>query len=271
MDGKVVLITGGDSGIGKETAMDLAKRGAILYLAGCEKGRAEKVRNEIVMASNNNKVYSIFLDLSSFDSIREFVKEFTQRETQLDVLINNAGMATSKYSLTKDGIETQFAVNYLGPFLLTILLSKLLIRSSPARVINVASVAHWLVNFDRNNLMSGRNYLALHAYAKSKLAVIMSSRILSRHLKKYNVSVNCLHPGTNRTTIGFNTSFGSKLFWAFCCIWANDPKLGCQTTVRLACDPDLQPVTGEYFWYGKARKMSWLLSFDLLFISPTVT
>lgn len=249
MDGKVVIITGGDSGIGKETAKNLAKRGATLYLAGFETERADKVRSEIIMECNNTKIYSLFVDLSSFDSIREFAKEFSQKETRLDVLINNAGMATSKYRLTKDGIESQFAVNYLGPFLLTVLLSKLLIKSSPSRVINVASVAHWLVNFDRVNLMSKRNYLALNAYAKSKLAVIMCSRILSRNLKKFNVTVNCLHPGTNRTTIGFNTSLGSKLFWAFCCIWANDPKLGCQTTVRLACDPDLATVTGEYYWY----------------------
>lgn len=243
-----MIITGGDSGIGRETAIDLAKRGATLYLAGFETSRADKVREEIIKESENEKVFSLFLDLSSFDSIHEFVKEFAKRETQLDVLINNAGMATSKYCLTKDGIETQFAVNYLGPFLLTILLSKFLIKSAPSRIINVASVAHWLVNFDRANLMSGKNYFALHAYSKSKLAVMMSSRILSRHLKKFNVTVNCLHPGTNRTTIGFNTTLGSRLFWAFCCIWANDPKYGCQTTVRLACDPDLQTVSGEYFW-----------------------
>jgi len=139
MSGRVCLITGGSSGIGKATALGLANRGANVVMVGRERSRGEAARTEIVEKSGNELVDLMLADLSSQESIRHLAEDFTSRYGRLHVLINNAGIFTSKRTLTVDGIETTFAVNHLAPFLLTNLLLDVLEASAPARIINVTS------------------------------------------------------------------------------------------------------------------------------------
>ncbi|KAK4885081.1 hypothetical protein RN001_001352 [Aquatica leii] len=253
LDGKVVVITGANTGIGKETAWELARRGAKVYLACRDLKRCEKTREEIVLDTKNKYVYCRPCDLASLKSIREFVKIFNKEEKDLHVLINNAGvMRTPKSSKTKEGFEMQLGVNHLGHFLLTNLLLEKVKHSAPSRIINVSSIAHKNGRINKKDLNSDESYDPALAYSQSKLANLLFTRELSSKLKDFKVDVNAVHPGLVDTEIirhmgFFNSWFATILLKPL--IWPviKSPRQGAQTVIYAAIDPDLTGITGKYF------------------------
>lgn len=202
MDGKIVIITGGNSGIGKETALDLASRGAKIYIACRNPAKCEMARSEITNATQNQNVFGLQLDLASFESIHNFSRNFHQLETKLDILINNAGTVANKKSLTKDGFEMDFGVNHLGHFLLTNLLLDLVKSAIPSRIVIVSSEMHFFADLRKDDLnFDNRTFSWMRAYANSKLANLMFSNELSKRLMNDGVAVNSLHPGVVNTKV----------------------------------------------------------------------
>lgn len=247
LDGKVVIITGANSGIGKTTALDLARRGAKVYLACRDAVRGEEVRQEIVNQTQNNNVFNRHLDLASLDSIRRFVAAFLAEEVRLDVLINNAGYAGPR-RVTQDGFEMQIGVNHMGHFLLTHLLLDTLKRSAPSRVICVASILHRMGTLKKADLNSEKSYSNLGAYAQSKLANVLFARELARRLEGTGVTANSLHPGAVRTGITRNINPVARVFYRLMeLLLYKTPESGAQTTIRVAVDPALERVSGKYF------------------------
>ena len=203
LDGKTVVITGGNTGIGKETAVDLAKRGARVII-GCrnlEKGK--EALKEIQERSGSKDVFLEKIDLASLDSVRKFADSVLISESRLDILINNAGVMACDYQKTEDGFEMQFGTNHLGHFLLTMLLLDLIKKSAPSRIVNVSSTAHTLgsgkIHFDDINFE--KDYSPYEAYFHSKLANVLFTRELSKRLEGSHVTVNSLHPGAVKTDL----------------------------------------------------------------------
>lgn len=195
IDGKIVIITGANSGIGKETAIDLARRGGKIYIACRDVKRGQKALTEIKEESGSDSVHFLQLDLASMRSICEFSKSFHQLESRLDVLINNAGVMACPKSFTEDGFEMHMGVNHLGHFLLTNLLLDLLKKSFQGRIVNVASLFHIVGFIWKTNFCAEKFYFRWYAYATSKLANILFSRELAKRLVNTKITVNSLHPG----------------------------------------------------------------------------
>ncbi|XP_071801425.1 retinol dehydrogenase 13-like [Asterias amurensis] len=252
LDGKTVIITGANCGIGKETAKDLARRGGHVILACRDEKKAEKARREIVDDTGNQDVVVRKLDLASLKSIREFAQQINAEESNLHVLINNAGIMRCPYLQTEDGFEMQFGVNHLGHFYLTNLLLDKMKSSSPSRIINVSSLAHTTGDIDFNNLNSESEYRTADAYSDSKLANILFTHELSKRLQGTGVTANSLHPGVVKTQIGRFTGLYQSGFSAFILgpiFWlcVKTPKQGAQTSVHCAVDSELENVSGKYF------------------------
>jgi NAD(P)-dependent dehydrogenase (short-subunit alcohol dehydrogenase family) len=201
IDGKVVIITGANSGIGKETAIDLAKRGGKIYIACRNNKRGEDALKEIKDKSNSSDVYFLQLDLSSMDSIRTFSLKFHELENHLHILINNAGIMACPKAMTKDGFEAQIGTNHMGHFLLTNLLLDLLKQSSPSRIVVLSSLFHWYGRINKEDLNSEKSYWKWLAYGQSKLANILFTRELARRLEGTGVTVNSCHPGAVNTEL----------------------------------------------------------------------
>jgi len=249
IDGKVVIITGANTGIGKETAIDLARRGGKVYLACRDKKRGEDALNEIKRKSKSDEIYLLQLDLASMESIRGFSKKFHELESHLHILINNAGIMWCAKDHTKDGFELQFGTNHLGHFLLTHLLLDLIKISTPSRIIIVSSLAHISSDIKRDDLMGAKSYSRFQSYAQSKLANILFSRELSNQLINTGVTVNSCHPGLVLTDLAryLNPNVKKYLWDVFMRPFAKTPLQGAQTQIRLAVDSDLEKVTGKYF------------------------
>ncbi|XP_071453971.1 retinol dehydrogenase 13-like [Hetaerina americana] len=202
LDGKVVIVTGANSGIGKATALELAKRGAQIVLACRDLGEAEKTKDWISKATGNDCVSTIHLDLNSFKSIRQFVEEFKRGYTKLYALVNNAGVFYYPKTLTEDGYDVTFQTNYLGPFYLTNLLLEILVGSAPSRIVNIASDGHRLaseLNFDDCNFDSSYDYFRV--YGHSKLCLILFTKKLAKKLSGFDVTVDTVDPGNVETNI----------------------------------------------------------------------
>ena len=256
IDGKVVVITGANCGIGKETAVDLAKRGGKIYIACRDIKRGEDALKEIKEISGSNNVHFLQLDLASLDSVREFSRKFHELENQLHILINNAGIMACPQSKTTDGFELQLGTNHLGHFLLTNLLLDLIKSSSPSRIVVVSSEAYVMGNISRDDLMCENSYGEWKAYGQSKLANILFSNELASKLEGTGVTVNSLHPGVVRTELGRHGSQTIKKF-IIDPIFSHFMKTaweGAQTSIYLALDPDLNEVTGKYFLNCKEDK-----------------
>ncbi|XP_017846266.1 retinol dehydrogenase 12-like [Drosophila busckii] len=259
--GKVVIVTGSNTGIGKETARELARRGATVYMACRDEQRAEQARQEIIKDTKNENVRFLELDLASLDSVRKCVAVFKLQQDRLHILINNAGLGLGPRRLTKDGFEMQLGVNHMGPFLLTMLLVDLLKKSAPSRVVNVSSRVHAYGKLKVDDLNSEKSYNETGAYNQSKLANILFTRELAKRLEGTGVTVNALHPGVVDTELYRNlkciqNDFGQHVVRPLMTPFVKTPKSGAQTTLYAALDPDLVNVTGLYFSDCKPKKVS---------------
>ncbi|KAI5621551.1 retinol dehydrogenase 13, partial [Silurus asotus] len=252
LDGRTVVITGANTGIGKETAQDMAKRGARVVMACRDLSRAEKAAEEIRCSTGNGNVVVRHLDLASFFSVRQFAQEYIATEERLDILINNAGVMMCPHSLTVDGHETQFAVNHLGHFLLTVLLLDMLKTSAPSRVVNVSSIAHKGGKIHFNDLnFSKTPYDSLVSYRQSKLANILFTRELARRTKGSGVTSYALHPGVIHTELGRYVQMRhpvlSILLLIPSVLLMKSPKQGAQTSIYCAVTEGLENYSGCYF------------------------
>ncbi|MFW9968579.1 MAG: SDR family oxidoreductase [Candidatus Odinarchaeota archaeon] len=253
MKGKVCIITGANSGIGKATALGLAKLDAHVVLLCLDKSRGEEAQLEIRNKSGNELITLLLADLSSQQSIRQFVKEFQKNFDQLHVLINNAGVNPNKRYETVDGLEKTFAINTLAPFLLTNLFIPILKNSIPSRVINIASaVQSKSINFE--NLQSEKHYRSWKAYSHSKTALIILTYEFARRLSGSGITVNCLHPGAVKSNITRDYTgvikFFTKLFFSF----AKSPEEGAETPIYLASSPNVENLSGKFFIDKKESK-----------------
>jgi len=248
MQGKICMVTGANSGIGKETALGLAQMGATVVMVCRDRTKGEEAQNEIKTKSGNNAVDLLLADLSSQQSIRQLAEDFQQHYTHLHVLINNAGVFMLNRRETVEGLEMTFAVNYLAPFLLTNLLLDVLKNSAPARIVNVSSDSHQSGSIKMDDLQGKKGYRSLKTYGNSKLALVMFTYELARRLEGTGVTANCLHPGFTATHIaqGGTVPFIRpliKLIFRF----GISPEEGAKTSIYLAASPDVEGVTGKYF------------------------
>ncbi|XP_061722258.1 retinol dehydrogenase 13-like [Cydia pomonella] len=248
--GKTIIVTGGNAGIGYETAKDLAGRGARVILACRNEARGVTARDRIVAATANPDVHYRHLDLASLHSVRHFADAIIKTEKRLDVLINNAGCYAAYFQYTEDGLLLQMQNNYFGPFLLTNLLLPLLKSSAPSRIINVSSLAHvgGVIDFDNLNgeKETKNTYNELKVYCISKLCNILTTVELERRLKGTGVTVNCLHPGIVATGFGSDNWLASSFLFYLKAFWKS-PWEGAQTTIHLAVTPELATTSGRYF------------------------
>uniref|UniRef100_A0A1A8I8V9 Wu:fd55e03 n=2 Tax=Nothobranchius TaxID=28779 RepID=A0A1A8I8V9_NOTKU len=251
LEGKTVLITGANTGIGKETALDMAQRGARVILACRDMTRAHIAADEIRQKSGNGNVVVKKLDLASLQSVRDLAKDIQQNEDRLDILINNAGIMMCPKWKTEEGFEMQFGVNHLGHFLLTNCLLDQLKKSAPSRIVIVSSLAHerGRIHFDDINL--DKDYRPERSYRQSKLANVLFARELAARLQGTGVTVYSLHPGVIRTELGRHL-FSSLALWKRILfslfMWIiKSPREGAQTTIYCAVDESLSNQSGLYY------------------------
>ena len=285
MQGKTVVVTGGNSGIGFETAAALAAMGArvVVTARNADKGRAA-VADITQRLGGDAQVQLVVFDLADLASVRRGASELLEQVPRLDVLVNNAGLVLSERTETVDGFEATFATNHLGPFLLTNLLLDRVRASAPARIVNVASTAHNAarkgIPFD--DLQSEKKYATMRVYGRSKLANILFTLELARRLEGTGVTANSLHPGTVRTGYGADgdarglLALGLKISSPF---FLSSAK-GARTSIYLASDPEVEHVSGLYFvkckpkqpkrWArdGEAARHLWQVSEELVGLAP---
>ncbi|XP_028425774.1 retinol dehydrogenase 12, partial [Perca flavescens] len=247
LEGKTAIITGANVGIGKETAKDLAGRGARVILACRDMAKGEQALCDIMREVEGAKVVARQLDLADTKSICQFAENIYNTEKTLHYLINNAGVAMCPYDTTVDGYEMQFGVNHLGHFFLTFLLLDLLKHSAPSRVINLSSVAHNMGKIQFDDLSGENNYHPVKAYAQSKLANILFTRELAKRTEALGVMAYSVDPGTVNTEItrhlrhplvGILKTFSSLL---------KTPAGGAYTTIYCTVTPENQLLTGGYY------------------------
>jgi NAD(P)-dependent dehydrogenase (short-subunit alcohol dehydrogenase family) len=246
--GKNVVITGGTGGLGLQTALALAPMGARLVLIGRDPERGRAALELLRRRSPGAAVEAHLADLSRLDEVRRIARTLGETLERIDVLVNNAGAIFNQRELTEDGLERTFALNHMGYFLLTELLWDKLLRSAPARIVNVASEAHRGARLDFSDLQSAKSYGAWKAYRRSKLCNILFTRELSRRLAGTGVTANCVHPGFCATGFGNNTSgwFRGGLGLAKR-LFAISPEQGARTLIYAAAAPELEDVSGAYF------------------------
>ncbi|NXR29933.1 RDH12 dehydrogenase, partial [Zosterops hypoxanthus] len=250
LEGKVVIITGANTGIGKETARDLAQRGKVI-IACRDIAKAEAAASEIRAETGNQQVIVKKLDLADTKSIREFAENFLAEEKKLHVLINNAGVMLCPYSKTADGFEMHLGVNHLGHFLLTFLLLECLKQSAPSRIVNVSSLAHHGGRIRFHDLQGEKSYNRGLAYCHSKLANVLFTRELARRLqgkfpRQVGFTANALHPGSVSSEL-VRHSFVMSWLWKIFSFFLKSPCEGAQTSIYCAVAEELESVTGQYF------------------------
>jgi len=276
MKSKVCLVTGATSGIGKVTALELARRGATVVAVGRDAAKGAALVAEIKAAAQHVDVHFMRCDLSSQASIRALAAAFTARFYRLDVLVNNAGAIFGERRLTVDGIEMTFATNHLAYFLLTNLLLDVIVASGAARIVSVASTAHHRSPFDLDDLQFERRpYSMMGAYGASKLANVAWSAELARRLQGTRVTANCLHPGVIASGFGKEGNAFIRHGIRIVAPFLLSPEKGAATTIYLARSREVEGVTGKYFDKQKpvacspvaleaeTRRRLWLISEQL--------
>lgn len=262
MQGKVCMVTGANSGIGKATALALAQMGATVVMVCRNRARGEQAMSDITTKSGNNAVALLLADLSSQQSIRQLVEHFQRRYTHLHVLINNAGAAFPGRRETVDGLEMTFAVNYLAPFLLTNLLLDVLKASSPARIVNVSSNSHEAGYIQMDDLQEEEHYRSMRVYGQAKLAVVLFTYELARRLHGTGVTANCLHPGFVATHFGQRDAGPAfRLLVKVIGSFGASPAKGAKTSIYLASSPEVEGITSNYFVKSIPRRSA-AISYD---------
>ena len=261
MEGRTCVITGANSGIGKASAEQLASMGAEVVMVCRNRGRGERAKAAVEKNSGSKSVELMLVDLASLASVRQFAQEYEDGHQSLHVLINNAGVARLRRSLTIDGFETTFQVNYLSPFLLTNLLLPLLKNSAPSRIVNISSVSHYGGHINFGDLQYESGYGVMRAYSRSKLALILFTHELARRLEGTGVTANCLHPGAVATNIWGNPIGPASFIMKITRLFMLSPEKGAKTQVYLASSPEVETVSGEYF-DARVKKRSSEDSYD---------
>jgi len=263
MANRVCVVTGASSGIGKETAKKLAELGATVVIVCRKKKRGEKAMSEIIGAGAGAPAELILADFTSLDAVRAGAKEFLEKHDSLAVLVNNAGGVHVTRSVTADGFETTFQVDYLSHFLLTNLLLGLLKKSAPSRIINVSSASHYRGHLDFDDLQMKKGYGVMKAYSQAKLAQVLFTYELSRRLEGTGITVNCLHPGTVATNIWKGSMGPFSFLGNISRPFLISPEEGAETPVYLASSPEVEGVTAKYYDHRREKQSS-DESYDLL-------
>jgi NAD(P)-dependent dehydrogenase (short-subunit alcohol dehydrogenase family) len=260
MQGKVVVVTGANVGVGLETAVGVAELGATTVLACRNAAKAEAAQKEVTRRTWNDDVHVVMLDLADLASVKKAAADVLSRWDRLDVLVNNAGGTWSAHQLTAQGFEQTFGVNHLGHFYLTALLRDRLRATAPSRIVNVTSVGHHAafhgMRFD--DLQSERGYEAMEVYCRSKLANVLFTRQLAERLDGSGVTANAAHPGWVRSGFGMDgdltglMGFGMRLVRPF----EISPSRGARTSTYLATSPEVATKTGMYWVRRKPGHMS---------------
>lgn len=245
MAGKTCILTGANTGIGKATALGLAKMGATVVMVCRSLERGEAAMAEIKRGSGNDSVSLLLADLSSRAAIHRLAADFKAKYPNLHVLINNAAIIPKKRTVAEDGLETQFAVNHVAYFLLTNLLLDQLKASAPSRIINVSSQVHNGASIDFDDLQSERSYSPTRVYGWTKLANVLFTYELAHRLEGTRVTVNCLHPGTVATNMLADYMPGGLRFLAKMIGVSSEE--GARTSLFLATSPEVEGVSGKYF------------------------
>ena len=244
---RTCVITGTTHGIGLETARLIANRGHTVVMLNRNTQRAELIRDQICKLSGNVRVFNVHCDLASLASIRYCAQTLRAAHPSIDVLINNAGTMCGQPERSAEGIERTFAVNHLGPFLLTELLIDPLLQSPQGRVVNLASAIHKLVRKDISRLGSTKRYKSMRVYAESKLANVMHTLQLAERHRHSNMTANCMHPGVVATNLlpaeRPLLRWGGNLVRRF----MRSPAQSAETVAYLALSEDLNTLTGKYF------------------------
>lgn len=251
MDGRTVVVTGGNTGIGKETVIALAGAGAHVVFTARDAGKGQVALTDARERSGNDSIEVMELDLASFSSVRDFAHRFAAAHDRLDVLVNNAGVILTKRTETVDGHETTFQVNHLSPFLLTLQLRDVLVAGDEARVVNISSTMHSSARhgLDFDDLESRRHFRGSEVYARTKLANVLFTRELARRWRDTGVTANAVHPGFVASGFGKDgdahglTAVALSLLKPF----ALDPEQGARTQVYVASAPELAGITGGYW------------------------
>ncbi|XP_047505736.1 retinol dehydrogenase 12-like [Pieris napi] len=254
LDGKVALVTGGNSGIGLEIARDLARRGARVIIASRDVAKSAEAVRDIIQSTGNNDVEHRQLDLIKFTNIRKFAEEFNKTEQRLDILVNNAGIAGVKNKITEDGFDIIAQINFIGPVLLTRLLQEKLEKSMPSRIVVVNSILHRLGKVDLNDIPM--KHVASHyaRYSRSKLYSLLWTRALSRRL--VGVTVNSAHPGFVKTNIFQRSKYLTKFLSLRATKWFyKTAEEGAQTCIHLCVAPQLDSETGGYYSECKIQEL----------------
>lgn len=257
MQGQICMVTGANAGIGKQTALELARQGATVVLVARNRERGEAARADIIAKSGNSHVELLQADLSSQDSIHGLSESFKARYDRLNVLVNNAGVYLSRREESIDGLEMTFAVNHIGYFLTTLLLWDRLVAGAPARVVNVSSDAHRRARLDFDDLQNRRRYSGFRVYSQSKLANVLFTYELDRRRGDANVTINALHPGFVASNFGTNNSgIVGLVMKRLVPLVAKTVEEGADTSVYLASSLDVNHVSGQYFTDSKAVRSS---------------
>jgi NAD(P)-dependent dehydrogenase (short-subunit alcohol dehydrogenase family) len=258
MQGRVCAITGSSSGLGYETALALARKGATVALLCRSERRGAQARERIAAQTGNTDLHVVHCDHANLDTVRAAAAVLRERFDALHVLVNNAGLMLGQRRITVDNLEETFQVNHLAGFLLTDLLRERLIASAPARVITVSSAAHraGALNFDDLQLL--RLYDGWSAYARSKLANVLFTYELARRLEGTGVTANTLHPGIVRTRFGHDNGGPTRVFMTLTQLppLGASPRRGARTQVWLASAPETAAVSGRYFVRCRVRRSS---------------
>lgn len=249
MIGRTVIITGASSGVGKALAVRIAAKKAKLIMLCRDGKKADEARNEIARESRNEDIHIITADLSSMKSAREAANNIRKSFPEIYLLVNNAGASCVRKTITEEGLEKTFAGNYIGHYILTLLLLDIMIKHEPARIINVASQAHAKIDFE--NLYGEKKYRMFDAYKYSKAANILFTFDLAEKLKHTQVTANCVHPGVVRTSIYDGIKGLSKLaiksMWPFFIT----PGKSADMIMPLLVSDSYRNISGQYFVKGK--------------------
>lgn len=248
MEEKICLLTGANSGIGFETARELSHKGFRLIMLCRSEEKANNAKDEILKSNPAAKIDLAIADLASQKQVRKVAKEIVASYPKMDVLINNAGSWFSEFGLTEDGIERQWAINHLAPFLLTQLLLPVLLEAEDPRIINLSSDSHFhgKIHFEDVNLK--QKYHGLRAYAQSKLANVLFTHEFEVRKTEKKLTINAVQPGLVKTDIGLKHTFSFHGFmWKIRRLGGKSPKRGAETSIFLASSDQVKGISGKYW------------------------